>query len=225
MGPRSPLSAWTTGLLVAAVLTGAVVPAPGAWAARKKKGGKTDTAAPTITHTPPSGHDGVGPLVVEAVIVDESGVFDPALLVRTASGTFERIALQPVAGKENTFAAEVPSGLLAGDLEYLLEAFDENGNGPARAGDEAAPLRVARAAPPPPPPVTPPPPDPNARPAVEEGGNDALLWGAGIAVGGVILLGAAAGIGLAVVALTPSTPANVSVTITSGSPVVAGAAP
>lgn len=212
-------------LLCGILLGAALLDATGAEAA-KKKSKKPDAEAPIITHAPPAGHDGAGPLRLEATIVDEAGVFDPAVLVRSPGGAFERIAMQPVADKPDTYVAEVPAALLAGDLEYLIEAYDENGNGPARAGDEAAPLRIARVAAAPPPPITPPPPtDPGVGPSTDEGGDDALLWGAGIAVGSVILLGAAAGIGLAVYALTPSTPATVSVSITSGSPVTAGAAP
>lgn len=213
------------GPLLGGLLVALLVAAPGADAARKKKPSKPDTAAPTITHTPPTGHDGTGPVVVEAQIVDDSGVFDPALLVRAPGGVFERVAMKPVADKVDTFGATVPEGLLAGDLEYLIEAFDENGNGPARAGDEVTPLRIARVAAPPPPPPPPPPQETTARPATEEGDNSALLWGTGIAVGGVLLLGAAAGVGYAIYALSPSTPASVSVSIQAPSPIASGAGP
>lgn len=202
-----------------------MVTAPGAHAAKKKKSSKADTAAPTITHTPPAGHTGAGPLIVEAQIVDDSGVFDPALLVRAPGGAFERVAMLPLGDKPDTFGATVPEALLGGDLEYLIEAFDENGNGPARAGDEAAPLRIARVAAPPPPPPPPPPQETTARPAADEGDNGALLWGAGIAVGGVLLLGAAAGVGYAIYALSPSTPATVSVSIQAPSPIASGVGP
>lgn len=200
------------------VLGIAVLALPGAAAKRRAK--KADAEPPLITHTPPAAHDGAGPLRIEATIADESGIFDPALLVRTPEGSFERIALTPVEGQPDRFAAEVPAALLGGELEYLLEAYDENGNGPARAGEESAPLRVPRvegAATPP----APLPPERAPVPAkpVDEGG-DALVWGAGIAVGGVLLLGAVAGIGIAV-AMATATPANVSVTITGGSPIAA----
>lgn len=206
------------------MLGAALLAVPGL-AAGKKKPKKGDREAPTITHVPPAQHDGAGPLVIEAGIVDDSGVFDPAVLVRAPGGDFERVAMQPVEGKPDTFAATVPPALLAGDIEYLIEAYDEDGNGPSRAGDEAEPLRVARVVTAPPPVETLPRPSDPVPDKPEEGDNDALLWGAGIAVGGVILLGAAAGIGLAVFALTPTTPATVAVTITSGSPITAGAAP
>lgn len=188
-------------------------------AAAKRRAKKTDAAPPAITHTPPSAHDGAGPLVIEAIITDDSGVFDPALLVRAPGGVFERIALTPVEGQDNGYAAQVPAALLDGDIEYLLEAYDENGNGPARAGEEAAPLRVPRVLPAPPP-VTTTTTDPSPAPTPpDDDTGGALVWGAGI-VGGVLLLGAAAGIGVAV-AMATSTPANVTVTITGGSPVAA----
>ncbi len=205
--------------LAAALVAALLLAAPAGAAKRRPK--KGDAAPPTITHAPPASHDGAGPLVIEATISDDSGVFDPALLVRAPGGSFERIPLAPVEGRADAFAAEVPAALLDGDLEYLIEAYDENGNGPARAGDEAAPLRVARVAPLTTPVTPPPDPAPPTKPPKDEG-NDALVWGAGIAVGSVLLLGAAAGIGIAVVMAT-STPANVAVSITGGSPIAAAA--
>lgn len=196
------------------MLGAALVAAPGALAKRKTK--KADAEAPAITHTPPAQHDGAGPLIIEATIIDEGGVFDPALLVRAPGGAFERIALAPVEGKADTYAAGVPAALLGGDVEYLIEAYDENGNGPARAGDEATPLRVPRVEAASVPALPPDPPPPTTKPVDE--GNDAVLWGAGIAVGSVIVLGAAAGIGIAVAALM-APPADVAVTITGGSPI------
>lgn len=199
----------------------ALLAAPGADAA-KHKTKKGDAAAPVITHTPPPEHGGASPLIIEATIVDDSGVFDPTLLVRAPGGTFERVAMRPVDGRQDTFAAEVPAALLGGDVEYLIEAYDDNGNGPARAGDEAAPLRVAFvaaavAAPPP----QPPPGETTRAPPKTDDDNDALVWGAGIAVGSVILIGAAAGIGLAVYALLPGAQETVTVSITGGSPIAA----
>ncbi|MBI1946877.1 MAG: hypothetical protein HYS27_14370 [Deltaproteobacteria bacterium] len=208
--------------MLCAVLGAALVAAPGAVAKRKTK--KADTEAPVITHTPPAQHDGAGPLIIEAAIVDDGGVFDPALLVRAPGGSFERVPLKPVEGKPDSYAAEVPAALLAADLEYLIEAYDENGNGPARAGDEATPLRVPRvlAGTTTTTTVTPLPPDhPPADKKPPDESNDAVLWGTGIAVGAVIVLGAAAGIGLGVAALLSGPPATVAVTITGGSPIAA----
>lgn len=116
-------------------------------AARKKA--PVDTAPPVIEHTPPISCAVDVACVIEAQITDPSGVFDPTLLFRTAgAATFERAPMQTVAGTPSLFRATVPAALLAaGAVEYLIEAFDIQGNGPARAGSDATPLRVASAPP------------------------------------------------------------------------------
>ena len=112
-----------------------------------------DNDAPVMTHVPtpcPAAVDGiVAPCVVEATIVDVSGVFDPTLLVRLRGvSAYERVAMKPVAGRADVYSATVPPAIAAaGDVEYLIEAFDVQGNGPARAGEEAAPLVLLKAPP------------------------------------------------------------------------------
>ena len=178
-----------------------------------------DTTPPTVEHTPLVKHDGTGPVLVDAHIVDDkSAVFEPTLLVRAAgAGPFMRVPMLPQ--PDNHYVAEVPKELLGGDVEYLIEAFDENGNGPARVGDESAPIRITRDVPvvvskPPPPP--PPPPA-----APEDAGPSGLLIGAGIAVGVVLL---AAGGGLAFYALRPPAPAVVNITVSGHAPFQGGGA-
>ena len=112
-----------------------------------------DNDAPVMTHVPtpcPAAVDGiVAPCVVEATIVDVSGVFDPTLLVRLRGvSAYERVGMKPVAGRADVYSATVPPAIAAaGDVEYLIEAFDVQGNGPARAGEEAAPLVLLKAPP------------------------------------------------------------------------------
>jgi hypothetical protein len=131
-------------LLVATTLVG------GTPSAASRKPMRVDTTAPVIDHTPPHSCEPEEPCVIEAQITDDSGVFDPALLFRSAgASTFERAPMVAVAGAPTTFRATLPPGLLAaGPVEYLVEAFDIHGNGPARAGSDAAPLRVVRSVPP-----------------------------------------------------------------------------
>jgi hypothetical protein len=188
-----------------------------------------DTTPPRIDHAPPSTCAVDVPCVVEARITDDSGVFDPALLFRAAGATtFERASMQPVPGDATLFRAVVPPALIAGgDVEYLVEAFDVQGNGPARAGTDAAPLRVRRAA------TsttatatatstttTATSPDAAARAAVtgDDGGGLAL----GLVLGGVALaVLAVGGVAVAVYALRPTGPEVVNVTIAAPSPVPA----
>jgi hypothetical protein len=194
-------------------------------------GAKTpaDRIPPVITHTPPgtcpAPVDGTAvPCVIEAVIVDESGVFDPTLLVRLhGTKAYDRVPMRAVAGKEDTFSAVVPPNLAAaGVVEYLVEAFDVQGNGPARLGDEAAPLLLAPAKvvtttvdpPPPPPPADRPDPGPTAE------DNTRLIVGVMAGVGAAVLVGA--GVAVAIYALRPPAPTEVTLTVSAPSP-IAGA--
>lgn len=207
-------------MLVAAL--GALVGATPSSAAPKRP--KKDTAAPVVEHTPIATHDGKGPVVVSARITDDSAVFEPTLVVRAAAatagvgGVFMRVPL--VKGDADTYTAEVPTALLSGDVEYLVEAFDENGNGPSRVGDEAAPLKIVRDVPPPPVDVKPI--DAATQPvAPEDEGNTGLIV-AGVVVGAIVVVGAAAGIGFAVYALRPPQPDVVQINVTGPAP-IAGA--
>lgn len=195
-------------LLIAAV---ALASSP---AAAQRRGRKRDTVPPVVEHTPLVEHDGAGPLLVEARIVDAgSAVFEPTLLVRLAgTETFQRVAMTPKPGQADVFVAAVPPAILVGDIEYFVEAFDENGNGPARVGDETTPFKVSRAVPAP---LNPPPPPP---PGDVEEGPSPLVLGAGIAVGTVVLVGAAVGVGLAVYALRPAAPEVVTIQVRAPSP-------
>lgn len=186
-----------------------------------------DKAAPVITHAAPGACPAaVGgvlpPCAIEAVIVDASGVFAPTLLVRLHGvQAYDRVPMRLVAGQKDTYSAVVPPGLAAaGVVEYLIEAFDVQGNGPARVGEEAAPLLLARAKvptvtpPPPPPPPTLPPPTP----APED--NTGLIVGVAVGIGASVLVGA--GFAVAVYALRPAAPSKVALTVTAPAP-IAGA--
>lgn len=163
----------------------------------------TDNTAPVITHTPPLScpvaavsQVGTPPCVVEATIVDPSGVFDPTLLVRLRGvSAYERVAMKAVDGQADRYAATVPAAIAAaGDVEYLIEAFDLQGNGPARAGEEALPLVLTK--PVAPTPVT----APVEPPVVEEEGNG-LLLGVAVAVGVIAVVVIGAGTAVAIYAL------------------------
>jgi hypothetical protein len=191
-----------------------------------KKGGAKDTTPPSVEHTPLSKHDGKGPIVVEAHITDDkSGVFEPTLLVRAAgsakapAGAFERVPMTPKDGAADVYTAVVPPELLAGDVEYLVEAFDKDGNGPSRVGDEGTPLKIVRDVPAviaPPPTTTTPPPSTAADP-----GPSPALIGVGVAAGVVVLVGVVVGGGFAFYALRPPAPEQVAIKVNAPSPVAA----
>ncbi len=100
----------------------------------------TDTTPPRITHTPPPNVPPGQPLTIEAVIEDPSGVFDPTLYYRTsAEGKFTPLGMHP--GEGAKFVAIVPP-LKGGELQYYVEAYDNQGNGPARTGTPTYPHRA-----------------------------------------------------------------------------------
>jgi hypothetical protein len=212
--------------LTALVLTVAAATSSPAWAARKKA---VDTTPPRIEHTPPAACTLEAACVIEARITDDSGVFDPTLLFRAAgASTFERTPMQAVPGDATLFRATLPAALVAsGDVEYLVEAFDVQGNGPARAGTDAAPLRVGRSTTPSTTTTTNPTTTPTANPTTNpsatatttptDEGNGLTV---GLIVGGAVLaVAVGGGIAFALYALRPTGPDVVTVTIAAPSPV------
>jgi hypothetical protein len=203
--------------------------APSAEAARRKV--PVDTAPPRIEHTPPAACPLDAPCLIEAQITDDSGVFDPTLLFRAAGATtFERAPMQAVVGTPSLYRAVLPAALLvAGDVEYLVEAFDVQGNGPARAGSDDAPLRIVRPVPvvatPPDPPPDPPRTTTPAPAPTTTNTEDSMDTGlvVGLIAGGVaaaVLVGG--GIAWALVAARPPVgPEVVTVSVTAPSPLPA----
>jgi hypothetical protein len=201
---------------LALLLLAATAASPGL-AARKKP---VDQQAPVIAHAPPTTCSADAACVVEARITDASGVFDPTLLYRAAGKpTYERV---PMTAPDATdlYRAAIPAALLtAGDVEYFVEAFDVQGNGPARAGAEDSPFvlpRLRPATPPPPTTTTVPAPTTAAQPAEADGSDTALLIGAGIAAGAVLIV---AGVAVGVYALRPAAPDVVTIAVTAPAPI------
>jgi hypothetical protein len=114
----------------------------------------TDVTAPVIAHTPVTAPP-QGDIHIQAKVTDESKVF-PQVFWRVPRGTYASpIDMKPVRGEKHMWSATIPRKDTS-DIEYYLEAYDEYGNGPARAGDVDAPIKVGgapavAAAPPPPP--------------------------------------------------------------------------
>ncbi len=106
--------------------------------------------APHLDHQPISKAVQGEPVVLRAIISSPIGrpIAEPTAFVRLAGVTrFSRVAMTPDATVRNLFHARLPEGLISGDFDYYLEAFDADGNGPARAGSPEAPFRVTVAAP------------------------------------------------------------------------------
>ncbi len=145
--------AWRTLLLVAALAV-----SPAAFAA----GGAADTEPPVITCNPP---DSVPPghVKLKFTITDQSALFGVLFHWRLVGETNFRQVDFPSGGPNFTaeFDANKP-------FEFWIEAYDEQGNGPALFGSSDAPKRVAMTAPatttPPPPAMTATPQPPPAQP-------------------------------------------------------------
>src|SRR5260221_8267873 len=100
-----------------------------------------DTKPPVITHTPVTSVAEGGTIAVLARITDESKVFPQVFYRYEGSGGYkEPLDMKPVKGEQHMFGANIPArGTM---VEYYIEAYDEFGNGPGRAGDPDKPFRV-----------------------------------------------------------------------------------
>lgn len=207
---RSRMQSRTLSAVMSGLVATAVLSAPPSAAARV-----VDNDAPTITHTPASCPAAPQPCTVEADIVDKSGVFEPTLLLRLPGmSAYERVVMKAAPGTDH-YVATIPPALSSSNaVEYLIEAFDVQGNGPAHAGTEAVPLVVTRAvavvAPVEPVETTPP-------PAFVESDNGPWL-GIGIGAGVVAALAVAGGVALAVYFLRPAAVDEVNVVVSGPLP-------
>lgn len=86
-------------------------------------------------------------MVVRATIKDPAGIFDPSLIYRLdAKGEFQRMAMLAVPGEADTYVATIPAVVLgekAAKVEYFIEAYDNEGNGPTTFGSEEEPVTLS----------------------------------------------------------------------------------
>ncbi len=152
-----------------------------------------DTEPPVITHVRIANAPINQPIAVRARIEDASEVFAPSVYVRAVgSEMFDNIPMTKV---EDGYQAIIPAEQVTQAIEYFIEAFDEQGNGPAREGTPEQPIRVLVFDPksgPPPPGGGPPPPPPAGG-----GGGVATKWWFWTIIVGVVVVGAGTGIVLA----------------------------
>lgn len=100
-----------------------------------------DTSPPRIQHVPIERAASGEALLVRCEITDDSAIFAPSLLVRGKGlKEFDTLDLKRTSG--NLYEATIPAEQVTGDLEYVIEAFDEIGNGPARVGSPESPLLI-----------------------------------------------------------------------------------
>lgn len=100
----------------------------------------TDSDPPRITHVRVTKAPLGKAITIRAKIEDESQVFAPSVLVRPkGKKEFDTIDMKKTKGG---YEAVIPAEQVTGDLEYVIEAFDEHGNGPAREGSPEEPLII-----------------------------------------------------------------------------------
>ena len=131
-----------------------------------------DTTPPVIHHTPIASAKKGDQVTVSAVMEDESEIFAPTLYYRYPNA--RGYSSMAMTRKGDSFVAAVPA---TADIDYWIEAYDEFGNGPSRDGSPEKPhhiqvvekaAKVAPAKPAitdnePPPPPPPPPPEEKAQ--------------------------------------------------------------
>lgn len=181
-----------------------------------------DSEAPKISHARVSRAPLGKKIVIRADIEDASGVFAPSVLVRPKGASeYDTIDMKQVG---SGYEAVIPAEQVTGDLEYLIEAFDEAGNGPAREGSPEAPLAIQvfdpRKAPPPGVTTAPPPPavvpagEVQAQQGAKKSGVLGKWW-----FWALVGVGAAAGVTAVFLATRPSGNDFVNVQVTGPDPV------
>jgi hypothetical protein len=101
-----------------------------------------DTSPPVITHTPVSRGEKGKQTPVFAKVTDESKIFPQVFFRFGPASAYEKpIDMKQVKGQRNQWGANLPAPP-GNVIEYYIEAYDEFGNGPARAGDPDRPFRI-----------------------------------------------------------------------------------
>ena len=100
-----------------------------------------DRKAPVIKHRAVRKATQGQALELHARISDRSGLFEPTLYYRLGhAGTFKRL---PLIKKGKTYQATIPAAEISGkSLEYFIESYDQQGNGPARFGGPDKPIKI-----------------------------------------------------------------------------------
>jgi hypothetical protein len=98
-----------------------------------------DTTPPVIEHTPVTTVTRGETLIITAHMKDQSEIFGPTVWYRPVGKT-TFLSAEMIRKTEDIWGAAIPA---TGDIEYYIEAYDEFGNGPSRAGGPDAPFHVS----------------------------------------------------------------------------------
>jgi hypothetical protein len=106
--------------------------------------GAQDVLPPDIVHEPCELYREGQRFIIIARFYDESPLFSPRVIYRTRRkrGVWRNVPFvrDP---KTKNFMATIRAKYLRGNLEYFIQVYDEQGNGPATFGDKSTPVVVA----------------------------------------------------------------------------------
>ncbi len=101
-----------------------------------------DTQPPRIIHEPCAEYLTGAPIEILARFVDDSNIFDPKVVFRSRASAKWRSADFVRQPGQDIFRALIKPSEARDVVEYFIECFDENGNGPARYGAPEGPVRL-----------------------------------------------------------------------------------
>jgi hypothetical protein len=144
--PAADIDEETRKALEGGTTTPAPAPAPAPTPVPEAPAAPADDTPPVLNHTPVTKATKGKPFTVTATASDPSGVFGPILYLRKKGmGVTEYIPIRMAASKTTPgeYSVEIPALLVSVDaLEYYIEAWDNAGNGPTRAGAPDKPLAI-----------------------------------------------------------------------------------
>jgi hypothetical protein len=102
-----------------------------------------DTTPPVISYTPPAGNTAPkGAFTVTAKVTDESKCYPQVFFRYGAGGPYEKaIDMRKSTKGKDLYEAIIP--YKTEKIEFYVEAYDDFGNGPGRAGDPDSPFRIS----------------------------------------------------------------------------------
>ncbi len=96
---------------------------------------------PVVAHTPVTSAAPGGFVKVMAKVTDDVKVFPQVFFRYDPAGQYEKaLDMKPVKGEPHVYGANIPTR--GAVVEYYVEAYDEQGNGPGRVGSPEAPIHV-----------------------------------------------------------------------------------
>ncbi|MBN1960456.1 MAG: hypothetical protein JW841_05880 [Deltaproteobacteria bacterium] len=100
-----------------------------------------DNTPPAIVHEPCEQFKIGESFEIKARFIDDSAIFDPKVIYRSRNEFWKNVPFVRETNSDD-FKAVISSKDLSNKLFYFIEAFDENGNGPARYGSPDAPIEL-----------------------------------------------------------------------------------